>query len=284
METPMNSKKKMESILNELPKDKYSKAETKNGILMLLGDSINIIPNIKTKFDACITDPPYNISGYDHKKKIGWLQSNNHWKDVKGFNKVDEDWDKFSNGNYEKFTEDWISNICRIVKENGNILIFSTYHNLPKITKILEKLDKRIMTFIVWYKRNAFPNITCRGLCESTEYIIWDVNNSQKDAKNWTFNYASLKELNDGKQMRNVWDFPMTPPSEKKHGKHPTQKPEEIIKRLVLGFTNESDKIIDPFMGSGTILHIANKFKRKCMGIDNQEEYFNITFRRISNG
>ena len=137
------------------------------------------------------------------------------------------------------------------------------------------------MTFIVWFKRNAFPNITHRGLCESTEYIIWAVNNSQKNAKNWTFNYNVLKEINNGKQMRNVWDYPMTPLSEKKSGKHPTQKPTEIVKRLILGFTNEKDKIIDPFSGSGTIPLVASKFKREAWGIEKDKNFFNISIKRI---
>jgi len=250
---------------------------------LIFGDCLDVLPKMDRKFDACITDPPYNISGYDHKKKIGWLASNKHWQEKKGFTKIDESWDRFSNLDYEIFTEKWISQICEQLNENANILIFSTYHNLPKITQVLEKLDKRIMTFIVWFKRNAFPNITCRGLCESTEYIIWAVNNSQKKAKNWKFNYNALKELNGGKQMRNVWDFPMTPPSEKKNGKHPTQKPEEIIKRLVLGFTNEGDNIIDPFSGSGTISVVSNRFGRKSLGIEKDETFFNLSLKRIKN-
>ena len=79
----------------------------------------------------------------------------------------------------------------------------------------MQKLDRKIINSIVWYKRNAFPNITQRMLCESTEHIVWAVNNSQKKAKNWVFNYNLLKQFNNGKQLRNMWDVPMTPSSEK---------------------------------------------------------------------
>jgi len=257
------------------------KEEKIGKVNLILGDSTKILPTLNEKFDACITDPPYNISGYDYKRKIGWLTSNKSWEEKKGFKKVNEKWDKFSNGDYEKFTKEWLEQICNLVKENGNILIFGTYHNIHKIATILEKMDKRVMTFIVWYKVNAFPNITQRMLCESTEYILWVVNNSQKKATKWTFNYKVLKEINGGKQMRNVWNFPMTPPSEKKLGKHPTQKPTEIIKRLVLGFTNEGDKILDPFMGSGTIPLVSNKFNRNCLGIEKEKEYFKLSLKRI---
>lgn len=251
------------------------------GQLLILGDALKIIPKIKEKFDACITDPPYNISGYDGKRQIGWIKSNPYWKKNKNFNKVDEEWDKFLNEDYDLFTEKWIKEICNNLKKNGNILIFGTYHNIHKISSVLEKLNKRIMTYITWYKRNAFPNITQRLLCESTEYIVWAVNNSQKEAKNWTFNYEILKKINKGKQMRNVWDIPLTPSSEKKFGKHPTQKPVEVINRLIVGFTNENDKIIDPFTGSGTIPLVCMKNNRKCFAIDNKKEYIKLAKRRL---
>ena len=71
-------------------------------------------------FDHCITDPPYNISGYDHKKKIGWLKSNKVWEEEKNFKKIDEDWDNFSDNDYELFLKKSIQEICRLVKPNGN--------------------------------------------------------------------------------------------------------------------------------------------------------------------
>ena len=165
--------------------------------MLILGDSLEILPRIEAEFDASITDPPYNISGYDNKKDIGWLKSNSYWQGEKKFTKMNEDWDKFSNGDYLEFTSKWLDSVCRLVRPNGNIMIFGTYHNIYKIGYTLEKLDRKIVNSIVWYKRNAFPNITQRMLCESTEHVIWAVNNNQKDAKNWTFNYDILKKMNN---------------------------------------------------------------------------------------
>lgn len=257
----------------------------KNGIELINSDSIKLLSGIeKNSFDACITDPPYNISGYDHKKKIGWLESNSYWKEKKKFDVVDEEWDKFSNGEYDKFTEDWLKLLFDTVKPNGNILIFGTYHNIFLIGNLMRKFHKRVVNSIVWYKRNAFPNITQRMLCESTEYVLWVVNNSDEKAKNWTFNYQVLKNMNAGKQMRNVWDIPYTFTSEeKKFGKHPTQKPLTVVERLVLGFTSENDRIIDPFMGSGTTPLAALINKRQCVGIDKSEVYFELAKKRVSN-
>ncbi len=233
-------------------------------------------------FDCCITDPPYNISGYDNKKEIGWYKSNPLWKVNKSFNKINEKWDKFSNTSYFDFTYEWLNEIRRVLKPNANIIIFGSYHNIFKIGFLLELLDIRVVNSIVWYKRNAFPNITQRMFCESTEYIIWAVNNSQKNAKNWTFNYDIAKEFNKGIQMRNMWDIPMTPRSEKSFGKHPSQKPIEVIERLVMCCTNPGDFVVDPFCGSGTVPLVSKKNNRYYLGIDINPEYIELAQKRIS--
>jgi len=247
------------------------------------GNCLDILKNIPDKsIDCCITDPPYNISGYDNKKEIGWLKSNKTWKEEKSFNKINEKWDKFSDSEYEMFTINWLSEIKRIIKPNGNIAIFGSYHNIFKIGYILESLDLKLINSIVWYKRNAFPNITQRMFCESTEYIIWATNNNKKNAKNWTFNYNKMKELNGGIQMRNMFDIPSTKLSEKKFGKHPSQKPMELLNKLVLAFTNEDDIIIDPFLGSGTTALAAKQNKRNFTGVEIELDYIKIAEKRLN--
>ena len=249
---------------------------------LVFGDALKILKSIPDRsVDHCITDPPYNISGYDHKKKIGWLQSNGIWTKEKNFSKIDAQWDKFSDNDYLSFTKDWISEVARILKPNGNIIIFGSYHNIYQIGSILQKLDRKLINSIVWYKRNAFPNVTQRMLCESTEHIIWAVNETKKSAKNWTFNYKKLKEINGGVQMRNMWNIPSTSTSEKKHGKHPSQKPIELISRLVIGASSKNDMIIDPFMGSGTLPIVALMTDRKFIGIDNNKQYCGLALKRI---
>lgn len=249
---------------------------------LIFGDALKILKSIPDhSVDHCITDPPYNISGYDYKKKIGWLQSNCIWAKEKSFSKIDAQWDKFSDNDYLSFTKDWISEIARVLKPNGNIIIFGSYHNIYQIGSILQSIDRKLINSIVWYKRNAFPNVTQRMLCESTEHIIWAVNETKKNAKNWIFNYKMLKNLNRGIQMRNMWDIPSTPTSEKKHGRHPSQKPIELINRLVIGGSNKNDVIIDPFMGSGTLPVVALITGRKFIGIDNNEQYCNLALKRI---
>ena len=250
---------------------------------VILGDCLTELKKMKDhSVDHCITDPPYNISGYDGKKEIGWLSSNSTWKSEKKFNKIDEKWDSFTQDSFEQFTLEWMSEIKRIVKPNGNILIFGSYHNIYLVGELARQLDMRIINSIIWFKRNAFPNITQRMLCESTEQIVWAANESQKKAKNWTFNYHVLKGMTqNGKQMRNMWDIPMTPTSERKFGKHPSQKPLEIGRRLVLGFTNPGDTILDPFAGSGTFLCSAKSYNRKYIGIERDPSFVELSKTRL---
>ena len=249
---------------------------------LIHGDVLDILKKIPdNSIDHCITDPPYNISGYNNKKKIGWLDSNQYWKKDKKFSKINEAWDRYSDDDYAKFTIKWIEEIIRIVKPNGNLIIFGSYHNIYRIGSILQDFDRKIINSIVWYKRNAFPNITQRMLCESTEHIIWAVNENQKKATKWVFNYKDLKEMNGGTQMRNMWDIISTRKSEKTHGKHPSQKPLEVIRRLVVGGSNKNEMIIDPFMGSGTLPVIACQLQRKFIGIDNDKEYCGIALKRV---
>jgi site-specific DNA-methyltransferase (adenine-specific) len=249
----------------------------------IVGDCINKLKLLKDNtFDHCITDPPYSISNYDNKKEIGWYKSNKIWKDKKNYLKINESWDSFTDDEYIKFSKLWIDEVCRVTKKNGNILIFGSYHNIYKIGYILEKLNLRIINSIIWYKRNAFPNITQRMFCESTEQIIWVVNNNKSKAKNWVFNYQAMKELTENKkQMRNMWDIPNTSVSEKKFGKHPSQKPIKVIERLILGCSNKNDLILDPFCGSGTTAVVSKMYGRNFYCIEKNKKYLHLARKRL---
>ncbi len=250
---------------------------------IVVGDALQTLRALPdASVDHCITDPPYNISGYDDKRKIGWIESNPTWKEQKRFEKIDEAWDSFSDDDYSAFTRAWLTEVSRVLKPNGNLLVFGSYHNIYLVGSTLDQMGLKINNSIVWYKRNAFPNITGRMLCESTEQIVWAVNGTKKKAKNWVFNYEDLKQLTaNGKQMRNMWDIPMTPRSEKEFGKHPSQKPLVLSKRLIIGFTRPDEVIIDPFVGSGSFLVAAKGLGRDFLGIEQDAEYADLATRRL---
>ena len=142
----------------------------------------------------------------------------------------------------------------------------------------MEEEGFKIINNITWQKTNPPPNLACKTFTHSTETILW----ARKDLPKvkYKFNYNLMKEINDNKQMKDVWTTSLTKPSEKKNGKHPTQKPLEILERIILASTNENDLILDPFCGSSTTGIAATKLNRKYIGIDNQKEYLDLSIRR----
>ena len=222
--------------------------------------------------DVCITDPPYNIA--KNKKGLSWAFSSHIT--------MQSDWDRFLQSDYASFTHDWLKEVCRVIKKNGNIFIFGSYHNIYLIGAIAQRLKLRIINSIIWAKPNAQPNITCRMFTESTEQIIWLCNNDENKASGWTFNYALAKQLNDGKQMRNFWVIPTVPASEKKWGKHPSQKPLMLMERLVLSCTRPDDIVLDCFCGSGSTLVACKKSGRRFIGIEKDKDYCTIARKRLA--
>ena len=239
---------------------------------ILTGDCLETMQSFPDgAFDCCITDPPFNMS---KKKGLGWAFSSHIT--------MQEQWDIFSKDDYFQFTVNWIREVLRVLKTNGNLFVFGSFHCIFTIGFILQNIfDRRIISQIVWYKPNAQPNITCRMFTESTEFIIWAVNNESKKAKNWTFNYEIMKAMNKDKQMRNMWEIPLMPRSERKHGKHPSQKPVAVVHRIILAGTNEDDLILDPFSGSGTTAVVAERHNRRWIMIEGDKTYNQIAQMRI---
>jgi site-specific DNA-methyltransferase (adenine-specific) len=228
--------------------------------------------------DHCIVDPPFNIgsgSGRKGKNGLGWAFSSHVT--------MDETWDTFTKDEFFAFNVAWLREVSRVVKPNGNILVFGTYHNIYQLGFILQNvLERRILNSVVWFKPNAQPNITARTLTESTEQIIWAVNGTPAKATGWTFNYWDAKEMNGGKQMRNLWEFPVTSKKERSAGKHPSQKPLGLLERAVLLASQPGELLLDPFGGAGTLGVAAAKHQREWLLIESVPEYSEIAQRRIA--
>ena len=236
---------------------------------LILGDSLKELKKIEPKsVDMIFADPPYFLSGDGISCSGGKMVSVN-----KG------NWDKkISIDEKHKFNRKWIKLCYQVLKDDGTIWISGTMHNIYSIGMALEQEGFKIINNITWKKLNPPPNISCRFFVHSTETILW----AKKDLKKakHKFNYDLMRELNGGKQAKDVWESSLTKPSEKKCGKHPTQKPMEILEKLILASTDEGDLILDPFNGSGTTGIVANKLNRKYIGIDLENEYLDITIRR----
>ena len=199
-----------------------------------------------------------------------------------------QDWDDFTFESYMTFTKTWLAEAKRILKPTGSMWIFGTYHNIGVINVICQMLGIEIINEVVWYKRNAFPNLAGRRLTASHETILWCNKGGKKReyyfdyeySKSGDFSYDGLKT--PGKQMRTVWDISNNKEKrELAYGKHPTQKPEYLLERIVLASTEEGQVILDPFCGSGTTRVEAVRFERKFVGIDVSEEYLEISKKRL---
>lgn len=226
------------------------------------GNSIENLKNFPDcSVDMIFADPPYNLSGKGH------ITCKNGKKAIcnKG------EWDVIEN--IHQFNEEWLKECKRVLSDEGTIWISGTLHNHPSIGFLLKKLGFWIINDIVWFKPNAPPQLQPNRLAPSTE-LIWLASKSKK----YYFNYNKAKKLNGGKQMRNLWVI-----NSKRHKtQHPTEKPEELLERIILLGSREGDVILDPFMGSGTTGVISKRLGRHFIGIEIDEDYFNIARNRIN--
>lgn len=246
------------------------------------GDCIKII-NSKVdekSIDLIFADPPYNLSGNGLKWKGN--KTGGDWY------MVNEEWDKMTPPEYLKFTRQWLGACNKVLKNAGSIYIACSYHNISEVIMVLKQLNYKINNIITWHKTNSMPNMTRRVFTHSTEFVVWAVK-----GKKWKFNYKKLKKINpklqkDGspKQMRDLWEMPLVQGKERLRGKgnkalHPTQKPEEMLKRIILASSNKGDIVLDPFLGSGTTALIAKRYGRKWIGIDKEKKYINASNKRL---
>ena len=231
------------------------------------GDCFDVLPQFDFKFDMIFADPPYFLSNGGISYHAGKIVC------------VDKgEWDK--GGSPESimaFNRKWLS-LCREkLKDNGTIWISGTYHNIFAIANLLTELGYKILNVITWAKTNPPPNISCRFLTHSTEFIIWARKFPKIPHK---YNYELMKAINQGKQMTDVWRLPAIGRWEKSCGKHPTQKPLALLTRIILASTNEYDWILDPFAGSSTTGIAANLCGRRFLGIEQDLDFSKLSCLR----
>ena len=225
-------------------------------------------------FDLVFADPPYNLQ----------LKNKLTRPDSSKVNAVNDKWDQFESfKKYDEFTISWLKECKRILKKNGALWVIGSYHNIFRLGTTIQNLGFWILNDVIWNKNNPMPNFRGTRFTNAHETLIW----SSKDKKSkYTFNYQSLKCLNDDLQMRSDWTFPICSGKErlKKNGKkvHSTQKPEALLHRIILSTTNKDDVILDPFLGTGTTAVVAKKLGRKYFGIEKDKKYFKAANERIN--
>ncbi|MCB1368664.1 MAG: site-specific DNA-methyltransferase [Rhodobacteraceae bacterium] len=244
---------------------------------ILDGDCVEVMNALPAEsIDLIFADPPYNLQ----------LKGDLHRPDSSKVDAVDDHWDQFDSfAAYDSFTRDWLAAARRLLKPNGAIWVIGSYHNIFRVGAELQNAGYWILNDVVWRKSNPMPNFRGARLTNAHETMIWA---AKSEKARTTFNYEALKALNEGLQMRSDWVLPICNGGERLKDDngdkaHPTQKPEALLHRVLVGSTNPGDVVLDPFFGTGTTGAVAKKLGRDFIGIEREEAYRKVAQRRIGN-
>ena len=242
---------------------------------IIQGDCIAAMRALPAKsVDLIFADPPYNLQ----------LGGDLHRPDGSHVDAVTDDWDRFDSlAAYDAFTRAWLAEARRILKDDGAIWVIGSYHNIFKVGAAIQDLGYWILNDIVWRKANPMPNFRGTRFTNAHETLIWA---STGEKAKYTFNYRSMKTLNDELQMRSDWEFPVCGGQERLkkdgHKVHPTQKPEALLYRILLACTKPGDVVLDPFFGTGTTGAVAKRLGRRWIGIEREDAYVAAAEERIA--
>jgi len=242
---------------------------------IIQGDCVEVMNSLPEKcVDVIFADPPYNLQ---LANKL--IRPNETVVDA-----VNDHWDKFdSRDEYDTFTRRWLTACRRVLKDTGTIWVIGAYHNIFRVGSIMADLGFWTLNDIIWIKTNPMPNFRGVRFANAHETLIWA--KKSKEQKKYTFNYQTMKTFNDDKQMRSDWYIPLCGGSERcrVNGEkaHSTQKPEGLLRRVILASTHKGDVILDPFFGSGTTGAVARKLGRRWLGIEKEARYIHVASERI---
>ena len=243
---------------------------------IIAGDCVAAMADLPSAcVDLIFADPPYNLQ----------LKGQLHRPDNSRVDAVDDAWDQFTGfAAYDSFTRAWLEQARRVLKPNGAIWVIGSYHNVFRLGATLQDLGFWILNDVVWRKSNPMPNFRGKRLTNAHETLIWA---SRDETAKYTFNYDALKALNEGLQMRSDWVLPICTGHERikdeSGGKaHPTQKPQALLHRVLLGTSNVGDVVLDPFFGTGTTGAVAKMLGRDFIGIEQDAGYRAVARQRIA--
>lgn len=255
---------------------------------ILLGDCIELMRSLPDKsVDLVFADPPYNLM-LDKGTRAGQLRR----PDQSVVDGVDDAWDRFADGGsiaesyaeYDRFSRAWLFEARRILKDTGAIWVIGSYHNIFRVGTALQDLGFWMLNDVIWRKANPMPNFRGRRFTNAHETLIWAARNEAQ--KTYTFNYDALKTMNDDLQMRSDWLLPICGGNERLKGDdgakaHPTQKPEALLYRIIIGCSHPGDVVLDPFFGTGTTGAVAKRLGRHFIGLERDPTYASFAAQRI---
>ncbi|MCC6187391.1 MAG: site-specific DNA-methyltransferase [Anaerolineales bacterium] len=241
---------------------------------VIQGDCLEVLARLpEQSVDLIFADPPYNLQ----------LQADLYRPNMTKVDAVDDAWDKFTSfAEYDGFTRAWLGACRRVLKNAGAIWVIGSYHNIYRIGTALQDLDYWLLNDLAWVKLNPMPNFRGKRFTNAHETLIW----AQKlRGERYTFNYKSMKALNDDLQMRSDWHLALCTGKErlKLNGvkAHPTQKPEALLYRVLLASSRPGDVVLDPFFGTGTTGAVAKSLHRHWIGIEREPRYVRLAQARL---
>lgn len=267
-------------LLEQRGEEYYPKYKCESNILFE-GDSLEWLKSIEEEsIDLIFADPPYNI------------------------NKAD--WDKFeSQENYIQWSMKWITEACRILKKTGTLYICGFTEILADLKHPAMKLFKGCKWLIWSYKNKAnLGNDWGRShesilhLRKSKKFTM-NVDDVRIPYGKHTLKYpvhpqAETSQYGNGGKRKDLWiphplgakpkdviEVPVLSNGMTERTAHPTQKPEKLLRKLILASSNEGDVILDPFTGSGTTLVVAKQLGRKWFGCDLDPKYNDWAIERL---
>ncbi|MCL2538544.1 MAG: site-specific DNA-methyltransferase [Alphaproteobacteria bacterium] len=245
---------------------------------ILQGDCIARMRELPdASIDAVFADPPFNL-------QLG-VKTLYRPEDQTAARAVRDDWDQFASAaEYDAFTREWLAECRRVLKPNGSMWVIGSYHNIFRVGAAMQDLGFWILNDIIWIKTNPMPNFRGTRFTNAHETLIW-ATPSKTGA--YTFNYDTMKKFAGGKQMRSDWDINICLGGERLKGTdgkslHNTQKPMDLLRRVILASTKQGDIILDPFFGSGTTGAVAKELGRNWIGIEREESYIAGARTRIA--
>lgn len=226
--------------------------------------------------DLVFADPPYNLQ----------LKGELTRPDTSRVDAVTDDWDKFDSfAAYDAFTRAWLGEARRVLKPTGTLWVIGSYHNIFRVGTALQDIGFWVLNDIIWRKSNPMPNFRGTRFTNAHETLIWAARDEA--ATGYTFNYRAMKTLNDDLQMRSDWELPLCNGGERLKTEagdklHPTQKPEALLRRVLLASSHPGDVVLDPFFGTGTTGAVAKQLGRHFIGIEADAAYAAAARKRIA--
>jgi DNA modification methylase len=214
--------------------------------------------------DLVLTDPPYNLGLFMKNRATNLKAMRENFFGAAG-------WDDLKFSDWEKEMDLFFAELSRVVKESSSVIIFMSIIKVETIIRLAEKHGFYYKTTGIWHKKNPMPRNMNLHFINSTEAWIY-----------FTYKKHTGTFNNEGKAIHDFFETSITPSGEKKYGKHPTQKPIQLLDTFVRILTNENDTVFDPFCGSGSSGVAALLNGRKFIGSEISEEYCRITENRIA--